>query len=64
MIPIFATEKRAAELLDMDRRTFRGCVAEGILPELLVIGDQERWDVEGLKRAIRGEAPSEPEPTW
>ncbi len=30
--PLFAGEKRMAELLDMDRRLFRRLVADGILP--------------------------------
>lgn len=64
MTPIFAGEKRAAELLDMPKALFRRLVDAGVLPGPLVIGDQERWDVEGLKRTIRGEAPDQPEPTW
>lgn len=53
--PLFATEKHAADLLDMTKVTFRDLVAGGILPRPVVIGDCERWDVEALQRAIRGD---------
>ena len=53
--PLFASEKRAAELLDMERGTFRDLVAAGILPGPMIIGDCERWDVEALQSIIRGD---------
>jgi hypothetical protein len=53
--PLFASEKRAADLLDMPKSTFRDLVAGGVLPRPMVIGNCERWDVEALQRAIRGE---------
>ena len=53
--PLFASEKRTAGLLDMPKRTFRDLVAGGILPGPVVIGNCERWDVEALQRAIRGD---------
>lgn len=63
-IPLFATEKRAAELLDMPPRLFRRLVVDGALPGPLVIGGEERWDVEAMQKALRGERLHEPEPTW
>ena len=53
--PLFANEKHAADLLDMPKKTFRDLVAGGNLPGPVVIGGQERWDVEALQRAIRGD---------
>ena len=53
--PLFASEKRAAGLLDMTKSTFRDLVAGGILPGPMIIGSCERWDVEALQRAIRGD---------
>ncbi len=52
--PLFASEKRAADLLDMTKSTFRDLVAGGVLPGPVIIGDCERWDVEALQRSIRG----------
>jgi predicted DNA-binding transcriptional regulator AlpA len=62
--PLFATEKRAAELLDMSRSAFRRLVADGILPGPCAIGDQERWDVDALARAVRGELVQSERPKW
>ena len=53
--PLFASEKHAADLLDMTKSMFRDLVAGGILPGPVVIGNCERWDVEALQRAIRGD---------
>ena len=64
MVPIFAGEKRAAELLDMPRSLFRRLVAAGTLPPPNAIGDEKRWDVEALKRAIRGEPSSIDDVPW
>lgn len=64
MIPMFASEKRAAELLDMSKALFRQLVDDGLLPRHVAIGNEKRWDVEALRRAVRGEASPEPEPEW
>lgn len=55
MTPLFASEKRAAQLLDMQRTLFRRLVGSGALPGPIVIGGHERWDVDALQRAIRGD---------
>ena len=62
--PLFASEKRAADLLDMTRGTFRDLVATGVLPRPMIIGSCERWDVEALQRAIRGELETLDDVTW
>ncbi len=62
--PLFASEKRAAGLLDMPKGTFRDLVAAGVLPGPVIIGDQERWDVEALIRVLRGELVYEERPSW
>lgn len=62
--PLFASEKRAAGLLDMPKSTFRDLVAGGVLPGPMIIGDCERWDVEALQRAIRGELETLDDVTW
>lgn len=62
--PLFANEKHMAELLDMDRQTFRRLWTDGILPGPVIVGGLERWDVEAMQKALRGEALNEPEPTW
>lgn len=51
--PIFASERTAAKLLDMDVREFQRLVAEGALPGP---GPLNRWDVEELRRIARGDA--------
>jgi hypothetical protein len=62
--PLFASEKRAAELLDMPKSTFRDLVAGGVLPGPMLIGNCERWDVEALTKALRGELLYEERPQW
>ncbi len=62
--PLFATEKHTADLLDMPKSTFRDLVATGDLPGPVVIGGQERWDVETLTRVLRGELVYEERPSW
>jgi hypothetical protein len=62
--PLFASEKRAADLLDMPRSTFRDLVAGGVLPRPMIIGSCERWDVEALTKALRGELVYEERPSW
>ncbi|AWB48870.1 hypothetical protein HYN69_10485 [Gemmobacter aquarius] len=53
--PIFATEKRAAQLLDMAPADLRRLVAAGHLPGPRNIGGLERFDVAELAAVIRGE---------
>ncbi len=62
--PLFASEKRAADLLDMPKSKFRDLVTAGVLPGPIVIGDCERWDVEALTKALRGEPLYEERPKW
>ena len=62
--PLFACEKRAADLLDMAKSRFRDLVAAGALPGPVIIGDCERWDVEALTKALRGELLYEERPKW
>ncbi len=62
--PLFASEKRAAGLLDMPKSTFRDLVAGGVLPGPVIIGNCERWDVEALTKALRGEPFYEERPKW
>lgn len=51
-IPIFASERTAAALLDMKPAEFRSFVAAGALPPAGKFG---RWDVDELARAMRGD---------
>lgn len=51
--PIFASERTAAKLLDMSVGDFQRLVAEGVLPGPVGLG---RWDVEELRRIVRGDA--------
>ena len=64
MTPLFASEKRAAELLDMSKALFRRLVDGGVLPGPVAIGDQKRWEVESLKRALRGESETLDDVQW
>ncbi len=64
MIPLFATDRSAAKLLDMKPKQFRDLVAAGILPPPINIGNLERWDVEALTKALRGEPLYEERPKW
>ncbi len=57
--PIFATETTAARLCEMTAEEFRQAVAAGYLPPPLAIGKLRRFDVEELRRVIRGEAAAE-----
>jgi hypothetical protein len=54
--PLFASDRKAAALLDLKPSDFRGLVEEGVLPKPTKIGDFERWDVEQLQAIARGEA--------
>jgi hypothetical protein len=53
--PIFATEARAAKLLDMKPADLRAQVDAGNLPPPKRIGGLERFDIEELTRVIRGD---------
>ena len=50
--PLFARESTAARLLDMDVAEFRRLVSAGALPRPAQF---ERWDVEDLRRVVRGD---------
>ncbi|MDO8983799.1 hypothetical protein [Cypionkella sp.] len=54
--PIFASEASAAKLLDMKPAELRAQVEAGNLPPPKQIGPFERFDVDELRRVIRGEA--------
>lgn len=57
LAPIFATEAKAAALLDMKPGEFRSLVEGGHLPRGRELGPVVlRWDVEQLRRIISGEA--------
>ena len=53
--PIFATEASAARLLDMKPAELREQVQAGNLPPPKTIGTHQRFDVDELRRVIRGE---------
>lgn len=57
LTPIFASEKAAAELLDMAPADFRDLVASGHLPRGREIAPGlVRWDAEQLRALGRGDA--------
>lgn len=62
--PIFATEKLAAQLLDMKPRELRALVEAGHLPPPRRIGEVERFDVAELQKVIRGELIGGGDMTW
>ncbi|MBW6506736.1 MAG: hypothetical protein K0B00_08315 [Rhodobacteraceae bacterium] len=53
---IFANEQNAARMLDLRPAEFRSLVDQGHLPKPRDIGGFPRWDIEELRRIIRGEA--------
>jgi hypothetical protein len=53
--PIFVSDVGAAKLLDMKPADLRAQVAAGNLPRPKQIGPFERFDVDELRRVIRGE---------
>jgi predicted DNA-binding transcriptional regulator AlpA len=56
--PLFASERRAAQLLDMSPAQFRDLVEAGALPPPCAIaGTVRRWDVEELQAIMRGAIP-------
>lgn len=56
LAPMFANEQNAAKLLDLKPAEFRFLVDGGHLPRGRDLGGFVRWDVEELRRIIRGEA--------
>jgi hypothetical protein len=62
--PIFATDTTAARLLDMKPAEFRAQVDAGNLPRPHMIGTIERFDVDELRRVIRGEMIGGGEMQW
>lgn len=55
-LPLFASERNAARLLDMRPAEFRALVEGGHLPKPRKIAGFERWDVHELRRIVSGEA--------
>ena len=56
LTPILANETTAAALLDMRPFEFRALVKAGHLPRGRAVGGFIRWDVDDLRKIIRGEA--------
>lgn len=56
LTPLFASAAKAAQLLDMKPSEFTTLVKAGVLPGPRTIGDLERWDVEGLRAIMNGQA--------
>lgn len=57
MLPLAATEKTAAQLLDMSVARFRKLVSQGCLPRPIKLADDvERWPTDQLQAIIRGDA--------
>lgn len=54
--PIFASESKAAKLMDMKIGEFRELVKLGLLPPPCRVGDFERWEVDQLKAVASGNA--------
>lgn len=55
--PIFASERTAAELLDMRVSEFRTLVTAGLLPRgREITPGLVRWSVDDLRRILAGEA--------
>jgi len=56
LVPLFATDRNAAKLMDMHTAMFLRLVNDGVLPKPTMIGGCERWDIEKLQMLVRGEA--------
>jgi hypothetical protein len=56
VVPLLASETRAAKLLDLSVSDFRALVEGGHLPRAKDLAGFKRWDVEELRRIARGEA--------
>ncbi|MBB5220593.1 hypothetical protein HNP73_000514 [Amaricoccus macauensis] len=61
--PLFATERTAAQLLDMKPTEFAALVEGGHLPRPKLLGGLKRWDVQELQKIISGQS-IEGEITW
>lgn len=55
IVPIFASDRNAAKLLDLKQAVFCALVDGGHLPKPIDIGGYKRWDVEQLRRISSGE---------
>jgi hypothetical protein len=53
---LYASDRKAAQLLDMKRSEFCALVDGGHLPGPIDIGGHKRWDVEQLRRINCGDA--------
>lgn len=58
-LPMFASEKTAARLLDMTPSEFRTLVEKGSLPGPKKIAEHKRWSTRELEAIISGEAMEE-----
>ena len=56
VLPIFASERTAAKLLDLKVSEFVALVQKGALPGPIRIGAYERWEVDKLRAIASGEA--------
>ncbi|PCH74990.1 MAG: hypothetical protein COC12_02510 [Rhodobacteraceae bacterium] len=54
--PLFASDRRAAQLLDMKTAEFCKLVEGGHLPKPVERGGYKRWDVQELVSIWRGDA--------
>lgn len=55
-VPLFVGETKAAQLLNMKPSEFRKIVDAGHFPRGREFCGHVRWDVEELRRIVRGEA--------
>lgn len=62
--PLFAREATAAQLLDMTPGELKQLVEAGHLPAPRDIGGVKRFDVDELRRVIRGDAITGGEMAW
>ncbi len=62
--PMFAGEATAARLLDMKPKEFADLVARGFLPAPRDIGGLKRYDVDELRRVLRGDKIGAGAMTW
>jgi len=54
--PMFASEKKAAQLLDMKTCEFRKLVDDGHLPPPRNLGGLQRWDMAEVHKIASGDA--------
>lgn len=60
-LPILASERTAARLLDMPQSKFSRYVRNGALPAPVRVGEDMRWRVADLEKIASGEAARPPE---